>query len=336
MPDTADRQWEPGTIEDLIADAAEIGEHFTPRSINDWVEAGLLAAPFFQKSSRHGSDPRLFSAEQRRMFTELLLARGRSPHKRIRQDRLVEAALYMWLADNTIVTDQQARRALRTYSHGMGHLTAQARTEAARALVDQIARADANAGQRRLAERLIVEAEKSAYATRLAQPADQERLYAVLLDLTHSVDLRLAGFERGLGPPVAPYALAQLFGKWMATLRMSVVLASEQVPEHELAEARAEHVREWARYQNIQRPRLYEQTRGDRMFAPPADAEDAMRESLRDFILLLAGRTGVLREAIAEAQVLDTRVRGWRRAPSASPLSPAPSAQPFRPRARRR
>jgi hypothetical protein len=160
---------------------------------------------------------------------------------------------------------------------------------------------------------LITEAEKNAYTTRLTQPADQERLYAVLLDLTHTVDLRLAGFERGLGPPAAPYALAELFGKWTATLRMSVLLAGEQISEHNLAQARAEHVREWARYQNIQRPRLYELTGGDRMFAPPADAESAMRESMRDFVLLLAGRTGTLRQAIveAQAQALDIRVRGW-------------------------
>lgn len=333
MPDTANPRWEPGTAEDLIKDAAEIDVIFTSRAINDWVETGMLAAPEFHKSSRHGSDPRVFTAEQRRMFRELLLARGRSPHKRIRQNRLIEAVLYMWFEDNSIVTDEQARRAFRTYADGMGHLPAEGRRANAHAIVDQIARQDATASQRSLAERLLAEAEKTAHTTRRMGLADQERLYGVLLDLTHSVDLRVAGFERGLGPAAAPYLLFQLFGKWMATLRMSVVLATEQIPEHELAAVRAEHIRDWNRYQNVIRPRLYEQTGGN-MFAPPADAEDAMRENLRDFVLALAGRVGVLRQALTDAQALDARVRASRRVPGLVP-PPAPSAKPFRARSRR-
>ena len=308
------RRWEPGTAEDLIADAAELGLTFTARTIDDWVESGLVGAPAFQKSTQRGSDPRVFSADQRRLFTELLKARARSPHKRIRADRLIEPVLYLWLADNAVVTDQQARRALRTYAKGMGRLPASARTVAAKRVVDQIAHADAVPALRRAAEQLLANVEKTAYTTRRIEAADRERLYSLLIDLTHDVDLRLSGFERGLGPPQAPLVLAQLFGSWVARLRMSVVLRGEQVTEQELAEARAEHVAEWARYQQV-RPGLHAASGGDRMFAAPPDEEEGYRQSLNGFVTLLAGRRGLLAESIAEARQLDERIRASKRAP---------------------
>ena len=313
MPDT-DREWEPGTAEDLIADAAALGLDFTARTIADWVESGLLGAPAFRKSTRHGSDARLLSADQRRMFTELLLARGRSPHKRIKADRLIEPVLYIWLEDNSVVTDQQARRALRTYARGMGRLDAAARAAAARAVIDQIAHPDATPALRRAAEAMLARIQKETYAKHQIDQKDKERLYSMLFDLTHDVELRLSGFERALGPPQAPLVLAQLFGMWLATVRMSVMLAGEQLAEVELAEARAEHIATWARYQEM-RPAMHEASGGDRLFQPAPDAEEGYRQKLRGFVTLLAGRRGLLAECIAEAAELDAKIRAFNKAP---------------------
>lgn len=317
MPDI-DRQWEPGTAEDLIADAAVLGEDFTPRTVTDWVEAGLLAGPAFHKSTQRGSDPRVYSADQRRLFTELLRMRGRSPHKRIRQDRLIEPVLYLWFEDNTIVTDQQARRALRTYAHGIGHLPAPARAAAARKIVGQIAHPNARPAERRAAEQMLVRVEKTAYETGEMDLAGWEKLYSILLDLSHHVDVRLAGLERGLGPAVAPFGIAELTASWMATLRTKVLLSAEKIPEETLTQARAEHIRDWARYQNLVRPTLHERSTDVHMFAAPEDAEDAARQSLRGYVTVLAGVAGLLGEAMEEAMATDARIRAAKRARAAT------------------
>jgi hypothetical protein len=317
MPEP-DRIWEPGTSEDLIADAAAVDVTATPRMIADWVESGLLGAPAFYKSSRHGSSARIFSADQRRMFTELLRVRARSPHKRIRTDRLIEPVLYIWLEDNAVVTDQQARRALRTYARGMGHLDSAARIDAAHRIIEQIAHPDASPALRRAAQAMLARIQKESYARSRIEPREQEKLYSMLFDLSHNVALRMSGFERSLGPPQAPVMLAQLFGMWMATVRMKVVLATEQVAEAELAEARAEHIAEWARYQQI-RPALHAASGGDRMFQPPPDEEEGYRQKLAGFITLLAGRRGLLALCIEEAARLDSRIRAFSKAPTGPP-----------------
>ena len=317
MPEP-DRIWEPGTSEDLIADAAALDITVTTRLIVDWVESGLLGAPAFHKSTRHGSSARMFSADQRRMFTELLQVRARSPHKRIRTDRLIEPVLYIWLEDNAVVTDQQARRALRTYARGIGHLDSSARIDAARRIIEQIAHPEASPALRRAAQAMLARVQKESFAHSRIEPLEQEKLYSMLFDLSHNVELRQSGFERSLGPPQAPVMLAQLFGMWMATVRMKVVLATEQVAEADLAEARAEHIAEWARYQQM-RPALYVASGGDRMFQPPPDLEAGYREKLSGFVTLLAGRRGLLAQCIADAARLDEKIRAFNKAPSGPP-----------------
>ena len=125
-PGDADRRWEPGTAEDLVADAAAFGLAITTRMITDWVECGLLAAPAFQKSTQHGSDQRLFSAAQRQLFTDMLQARQRSPHSRIPLDRLAEVIVHIWLDFHEAVDITQARRALRTWARGAGAVSGRA------------------------------------------------------------------------------------------------------------------------------------------------------------------------------------------------------------------
>lgn len=111
------REWQPGTAEDLVCDAEALGiEQVSTRMITDWVEVGLLAAPEFQKSTQRGRDHSVFPALQRRLFTELLEARTRSPLMRIPHHTMIPVVLFVWLTSDTVVPVAQARRALRTYA----------------------------------------------------------------------------------------------------------------------------------------------------------------------------------------------------------------------------
>jgi hypothetical protein len=58
---------------------------------------------------------------------------------------------------------------------------------------------------------------------------------------------------------------------------------------------------------------------GDRMFQAPPDAEEGYRQKLRGCMPLLAGRRGLLPEAIAEAGELDRKVRAFRKASTSPP-----------------
>jgi hypothetical protein len=131
------------------------------RMVGDWVGDGLLASPGFRKSTRHGSDERVFPAEQRWLFTELLKARQRSPLKRIPHHTLTRIVLYLWLLEDTVVPTEQARRAWRTFARATGRRTEPGRRKLAEQVVDQIAHPEASYQQRRAALLLIEAGEKS-------------------------------------------------------------------------------------------------------------------------------------------------------------------------------
>ncbi|MER6391584.1 hypothetical protein ABT236_24360 [Streptomyces sp. NPDC001523] len=95
-------------------------EQVSKRMITDWVEVGLLAAPEFQKSTQRGSDRSRFPAVQRRLFSELLDVRERSPLTRIPHHTLIPVVLFVWMTSDTVVLVSQARRALRTYAQSTG------------------------------------------------------------------------------------------------------------------------------------------------------------------------------------------------------------------------
>ncbi|MGW2557624.1 hypothetical protein [Streptomyces sp. NPDC001635] len=103
---------EPGTIDDLVADAAAAGHQVTKRLVHDWVARGLLAQPKRRRTGQHGSEKALHSGAQRTLFLDLLLRRRPSSVR-----PLAEFVLVCWLfiGDDELVSTRQALRALRTY-----------------------------------------------------------------------------------------------------------------------------------------------------------------------------------------------------------------------------
>ncbi|GHB85958.1 hypothetical protein GCM10010347_66210 [Streptomyces cirratus] len=102
----------PGTIDDLVHDAALVGYVVTRRLVHDWVSLGLLDKPQRRRTGPHGSEKALHSACQRRIFLMLLQARGET--RRIPLLARIPLAVWMY-GDNGCVPTRQALRALATH-----------------------------------------------------------------------------------------------------------------------------------------------------------------------------------------------------------------------------
>jgi transposase len=102
---------EPGTLDDLISDAAAVGLDFNERLARDWHRRGLLGSPTRQPLGRgRGSDPAIYSPEQRELFQAI--ARNRAA--RITLKTLAALPVWAWLHRDGWVELPQLRRALAT------------------------------------------------------------------------------------------------------------------------------------------------------------------------------------------------------------------------------
>jgi hypothetical protein len=102
---------EPGTIDDLVADATNAGYNVTHRKVHDWVAKGLIDRPERRRAGRTGSLKALHSGEQRILFLHLLSAR--SERATIRDT--AESVIGVWHSLDDCVPTRQALRALRTW-----------------------------------------------------------------------------------------------------------------------------------------------------------------------------------------------------------------------------
>ncbi|MFJ8212594.1 hypothetical protein [Streptomyces sp. NPDC096033] len=297
MEETHVKEWEPGTADDLVRDAEALGvEQVSARMITDWVEVGLLAAPEFHKSTQHGRDPGVFPAVQRRLFSELLQARKRSPLKRIPHHTLIPVVLFVWLTDDTVVPVGQARRALRTYAQTTGKTNRARRQENARRIVDQFAHPSATYQQRRTVQLLIEEGERT-------RKPDWAKLHSALTALCspwRTVGVPL--LERGIGRPDMPLTVTDSIVLKVAAQRLTARLGAEEVREEDLLEARRVHRIDWAQYEAA-RSRQHPAGTTPGFFAAPEGMEARAREQVHAYTGTLAGMLGIIAQVAAGAQV---------------------------------
>ncbi|MBS2534893.1 hypothetical protein KGQ20_19160 [Catenulispora sp. NF23] len=102
---------EAGTIDDLVADAANAGYRVTPRTVHDWVAKGLIDRPERRRAGRSGSLKALYSGEQRLLFLHLLSARS----EQLTVHDLAGVVIGVWHSLDDCVPTRQALRALRTW-----------------------------------------------------------------------------------------------------------------------------------------------------------------------------------------------------------------------------
>ncbi|WP_329315671.1 hypothetical protein OG723_35745 [Streptomyces sp. NBC_01278] len=297
MDEAQAKEWQPGTAQDLVRDAEALGiEQVSTRMITDWVEVGLLAAPEFQKSTQRGRDHSVFPALQRRLFTELLEARRRSPLKRIPHHTMIPVVLFVWLTSDTIVPASQARRALRTYAQTTGKTNKTRRQDNARRIVDQFAHPSATYHQRRTAQLLIEEGERT-------RNPDWGKLHSALTTLCSP--WRTAGLpllERGIGRPDIPLTVTDSIVISVAVQQVTAWLRAEQVREEDLLEARRLHRIDWAQYEAARSQQQPEGTTAG-FFAIPEGMEARVREQVHAYTGTLAGMLGVIAEVAARARV---------------------------------
>ncbi|MGW9369293.1 hypothetical protein ACWGVR_04650 [Streptomyces xanthophaeus] len=290
--------WVEGTSADLVADGLALGVKASPRMVTSWVEDGMLANPEPRKTSAHGSDPRVFPPEQRELFTRLLEARERSPMGRIPQRSLVRVVLYLWLIDDTIVPTPQARRAWRTHARATGQTTAVRRRENVRAIVEQLAHRSATPKQRRAAQLVLEEGERTGRI-------DIDRLTAVLTEL-HSpwpVQPGMPRIERALPGPFGPVFVQHHIAMWKAQEQTIRRLRHEEIDETELDRVRAIYRPMWADYQ-ARRPAMATIGAGEfaSYFTEPDSMEGRAIEAVDAFVGTLAGELGLIEAASHAAE----------------------------------
>lgn len=103
---------EPGTVDDVLADAGSAGFATNVRMLRKWTEKGLLASPERRSLGRgHGQAPAVYTSHQRAMLRWLAEHQANNAHF----DQLAALVIYTWLyhADEW-VDDKQALAALRT------------------------------------------------------------------------------------------------------------------------------------------------------------------------------------------------------------------------------
>ncbi|MFI9324890.1 hypothetical protein ACIGXI_34640 [Kitasatospora aureofaciens] len=297
--------WSEGTSADLVADAHALGvKAASTRMVIDWVEAGLLASPEPRKTTAHGSDPRVFPPEQRELFTKLLEARQRSPRERVPQRSIVRVVLYLWLIDDTIVLTPQARRAWRTHARATGKQTAARRKQTARAIVASLAHPSATIQQRRAAQLVIEEGERTGRI-------DLPRLTSVLTEVFSPWPAQpgTPRIERAIPGPFGPVTVQHHIAMWHAKHQAVRLLRNEEIDETTLDRVRTVYRPEWADYQARRSALAARAGALATAFAEPATLEDRAIEAVDAFVSTLAGELGLIEAASYAAETARVRAR---------------------------
>ncbi|MFI5803391.1 hypothetical protein [Streptomyces sp. NPDC051561] len=290
-----DGGWEPGTAEDLVADARALGVEVTQRTVKNHVEYGLLAPPVRRKSTQRGSDPAIFPSGQRRLSYELHAARLRTTLPRTPYRTMIPIVLHMWYLDDAVIPTAQARRALRTHALSAGIKSAVRRKESAQRVIDQFAHPSATRSQLATAKAWILQGEESGKPN---WDAVADTLSAVASPWRR---LGLPEIVRGLGPPQAPLTTDTAVAMWELRHQTNSELAFESVTEAALLRAREEHRRQWEQYQQ-HRPQLMTQAGGlADIFELPADQEQAARQQANGFVTVLGNTLGLARPVFERA-----------------------------------
>ena len=226
---------EPGTVDDLMADARSAGFQATPRLVTDWVSHGLLDRPDLQPKGRgRGSDKGLYPASQRNLFLTLLDKRRTATHVRA----LARIPLSIWLyAGDDFVPTRQALRVFTTWIGDSRASLAQARW-ASRQVVGQLNNADAAEQDRRA---LLTTLTDIAYTGRADHDELDSRIRAVFEPYGSTV-------PKAVGHPAAPLMTSSIIDIVDARMLAARSLAQGEATENDLQDARQQHLISLAEY----------------------------------------------------------------------------------------
>ena len=225
---------DPGTINELVADAAAAGHKITPRLIRDWTEHGLLDYPQRRPAGKgHGSAPALYPASQRNLLLTLLHHR---PGNHISSLARIPVAIWMYWGEEYVPL-WQARRALMTWL-GDARASVQKARDAARSVLGSIDSPHATARARRE----LVDVLTDAGWTGRPDFARMELAIRAVFEPGHDL------VRRAVGHPSAPMMTESMIGVMKARLTAVTALRAGDVTDEALVQAREAHLFAYAEY----------------------------------------------------------------------------------------
>jgi hypothetical protein len=262
---------EPGTIDDLVADARAAGYSATSRLVRDWTEAGLLDYPQKRPAGRgRGSRPAIYTAEQRMLFLTLLHHRQAGNH--IQSLARIPVGIWMYWGDQHVPL-RLARRAFLTWI-GDPRVSLQRAKETARQILGQLDNPRASSKARQRLTRVLTDVNYTGTAD-----------FAELEDSIRDVfepDTNL--IRRAVGHPAAPVMTESFIAVAKARLMAVQRLLADEVSDEAFVQAREAHIYAYAEYAARQpmlalsspamRPVLYE----------PVAAENALNDCCRHLL----------------------------------------------------
>ena len=329
---------EPGTIEDLVADAATAGYQITKRLIRDWTEQGLLDRPRKRPAGKgRGSAPALYPASQRNLLLTLLYHR---PGKNIASLARIPVCIWMYWGEEYVPV-RQAQRALRRYlgdpqagpRYARDAIRAskeRART-VAREVLSQMDNPQATPQARR---ELLDTLTQAAYTGR----PDFGQLEQAVSDV---FDAGTTQIRRAIGHPTAPVTTEALITGVRARMMAIEAVTSRQVSDEALEQARDAHLFEYASYLGRHPALGAAAPRGIPQLYAPITADDTVSNCCKHLLLALGmqlmfpdqaeqirrarasmRRPGPAAFGLTDAAIRASRARDYRRTPAGG-ISPA-------------
>lgn len=309
---------EPGTIDDMVADAATRGYEVSTRLIRDWTHRGLLDNPQKRPAGKgHGSAQALYPANQRNLLLTLLHHR---PGNNISSLARIPVGIWMYWGEEYVPL-RQARRALMTWL-GDPRVSKQRAADTARAMLGQVASPHATAQARRE----FLDAVTWANWTGKPDFDRVERAIRAVFEPDYKT------VRRAIGHISAPVMTDAMIGVAKARLTAVTALTRGHVTDAALIQARDSHLFAYAEYAARQPllaavsppgiPQLYERVTGEDALNDccrhllsaigleimyPADAE-RLRLARAD-----APRPGIVAFGLTEKQILDEASRVGRK-----------------------
>jgi hypothetical protein len=253
---------EPGTIDQLVADAAATGHRVTARLVRDWTEVGLLDYPQRRSAGKgHGSRRALYPATQRNLFLTLLRHRHDNGISSLAR---IPVGIWIYWGDD-FVPLRQARLAMNTWIGDPRAGLRRAR-ETAGVIVRQLDNpAATQAARRELREALA----DLAYTGR----ADFERLEHAV---TAVFDAGFGTLSRAVGHPAAPVTADSVIVAIKARLKAVELLRADQVTDEDFYGARRGHLVSYAEYAAQQQALAMQAPPDNPGMYEPVTAENAL------------------------------------------------------------
>jgi len=240
---------EPGTIEDMVADARAAGYEATVRLIRDWTQHGLLDSPQKRSAGKgHGSAPAIYLPNQRNLFLTLLHHR---PGKSVSSLARIPVSIWMYWGEDYVPL-RQARRALlrylgdpqagRRYAKDAARTSKERARTAARAILGQLDNPQATHQARR---ELIDALTEAAYTGQPDFQVLEDAISAVFEPGTRLI-------RRAIGHPSAPVTTGAMITVMKARLAAVTALTAGTVTDETLLQARDAHLFAYAEYVAMQ------------------------------------------------------------------------------------